>query len=372
MAKRDYYEVLGVSKTASEEEIKKAYRSLAKKYHPDISKEPGAEEKFKEVQEAYDNLGDAEKRANYDQFGFTDPNQFGGAGGFGGFGGAGGFGGFDDILNSFFGGGARTQQRGGAHKGSDIEKQMTISFEEAVYGCKKVIRVTVDEECTTCGGTGAYSKNDIHTCEKCNGSGYVFVEQRTIFGMARTQTVCPRCGGKGQEITKKCDKCGGKGRVKKTKDIEVKVPAGIDNGMSLRMEGYGEAGRDGGANGDLYITFKVTPHHTFVREGSDIILTIPISFSQAALGDSIEVPTVDDPVNLKIPAGTQSGTKFRLKGRGIKNPRNSSRGDQYIIVKVETPTSLSDEQKKLFESLRNCEKQAKQSPWDKFKKMFSK
>lgn len=369
MAKRDYYEVLGVSKDASADDIKKAYRSLAKKYHPDISKEADAEEKFKEVQEAYDNLGDPDKKARYDQFGFNDPNQFGGGQGFGGFQG-GGFGGFEDILNSFFGGGRRGGSPRGSQKGNDLEKQMTITFEEAVFGCKKTIRLSVDEECTACGGTGAYSKKDIHTCERCGGTGYVYVEQQTIFGRTRTQTVCPKCGGKGQEITHKCDKCGGRGKNKITKDVEVKIPAGIDNGMSLRMEGYGESGIDGGPNGDLYITFRVTPHKVFVREGSDIILTIPISFSQAALGDTIEIPTVADPVSLKIPAGTQSGTKFRMRGKGVKNPKSGSTGDQYVIVKVETPTSLSAEEKKLFEALGNVEKKDKQSPWEKFKKKF--
>ncbi len=367
MAKRDYYEVLGLSKGASAEEIKKAYRSLAKKYHPDVSTETNAEEKFKEVQEAYDTLSDDQKKAHYDQFGHTDPNQFGGGGGFGGFGG--GFGGFEDIINSFFGGGS---SRRGSQKGNDIEKQMTITFEEAVFGCTKKVRLTVDEECTTCGGTGAYSKNDIHTCSKCGGSGYVTVEQQTIFGRTRSQQVCPRCNGKGQEITKKCDKCHGAGKNRVTKDVEVKVPAGIDNGMSVRMSGYGEAGYDGGPNGDLYISFKVTPHEEFVRDGSDIYLTIPISFTQAALGDSIEIPTVTEPVNLKIPAGTQSETKFRLRGKGVKNPKNGSIGDQFVIVKLETPTNLTNEQKLLFEQLAKAESKDKISPWEKFKKKFAK
>ncbi len=369
MAKRDYYEVLGVSKSASEDEIKKAYRALAKKYHPDISKEENAEEKFKEVQEAYDVLSDASKKSNYDRFGFEDPTAGFGGGGFGGSG-FGGFGGFEDILNSFFGGGGRSS-RSSRSRGNDLEKQMTITFEEAVFGCKKTIRVNIEEECTTCGGTGAYSKSDVHVCEKCGGTGYVYVEQRTIFGAARTQTVCPKCGGKGQEITKKCDKCSGKGRIKKTKDIEVKVPAGIDNGMTLRMEGYGEPGIDGGLAGDLFITFKVEPHKVFVRDKDDIILTIPISFSQAALGDTIEVPTVEESVSLKIPEGTQSNTKFRLRGKGVKNPKNGGKGDQYVVVKVETPTNLTKEEKELLTKLGNVEKTSKKSPWEKFKSKFS-
>lgn len=368
--KRDYYEVLGVSKTASADEIKKAYRSLAKKYHPDINKEPGAEEKFKEINEAYEVLSDDQKRSNYDQFGFADPNQgFGGAGGFGG--GFSGFGGFEDIFSSFFGGGqSRTQRRGGRQRGEDIEKSMTITFDEAIKGTKKIIRVTVDEECSSCGGTGAYSKSDIHTCDRCKGQGSVYVDQRTFFGTARTQTICPSCGGKGQNITKKCEKCSGKGRIRKTKDVEVKIPAGIDSGMTLRMEGYGGAGVDGGPNGDLFISFKVEPHKVFIRDNNDIILNIPISFTQAALGDSIEVPTVEDPVSLKIPAGTQTGTKFRLRGKGVKGVKSSIRGDQYVIVKVETPTSLTKEERELFEKLKKSESSNKQSPWEKFKNLF--
>ncbi len=370
MAEKDYYATLGVDKSASADDIKKAYRNLAKKYHPDINKEPGAEEKFKEINEAYSVLSDETKRKNYDQFGTADPTGgFGGAGGFSGFGGSGGFGGFEDIFSQFFGGG-RTSQRDTNRRGADIEKQMVISFEEAVFGCKKTIRVTVDEECATCGGTGAYSKSDLHTCTRCNGQGTIYVNQRTFFGTARTQTVCQACGGKGQTISRKCENCGGKGRVRKTKDVELKVPQGIDNGMTLRMEGYGQGGVDGGEPGDLFITFKITPHKFFVREGDDISLTIPISFSQAALGDSIEVPTIDGSALLKIPAGTQSGTKFRLKGKGVKNVRSTTYGDEYIIVKVETPTSLSKDEKALFEKLAGVEKVEKKSAWEKFKDLF--
>lgn len=371
MAKRDYYEVLGVSKGASQDEIKRAYRQLAKKYHPDINKEPGAEEKFKEINEAYDTLSDEQKKARYDQFGFDDP--MGGAGGAGGFSGfSGGFGGFEDIFSSFFGGGARSNQQNGPKQGDDVEKNMTISFEEAVYGCKKKIRLTVDDECTACVGTGAYSKNDIKVCPKCKGQGRVLVRQQTIFGQSTVQTTCPDCGGKGKIITKKCEACSGKGRVRKTKDVEVNIPAGIDNGMTLRMAGCGEAGANGGAPGDLYITFTVTAHKNFIRDGFDIILNVPISFTQAALGDTIEVPTIDSPVMLKIPAGTQSETRFRLRGKGTKNPKSSSsmRGDQFVVVHVETPTNLTQEEKELFEKLGNVEKKEKKSPWEKFKSLF--
>lgn len=367
--KRDYYEVLGVQKSATQDEIKKAYRSLAKKYHPDINKDPGAEEKFKEINEAYETLSDEQKRKRYDQFGFDDPmGGMGGAGGFSGFGGA-GFGGFEDIFSSFFGGGSRRQSNG-PRQGEDIEKQMTISFEDAVYGCKKKVRLSVDEECTACGGTGAYSKSDIHTCPDCHGTGYILRRQQTIFGMTQTQSVCPRCHGTGKEITRKCDVCGGAGRVRKTKDVEIKIPEGIATGMSLRMEGYGAAGSNGGPNGDLYITFNVTPHKTFVREGNDIYLEIPISFTQAALGDTIEVPTLWEPEKLKIPAGTQSETKFKIRGKGVKNPKGMGRGDQYVIVHVKTPTNLTREEEEIFRKLETVEKTEKKSVWENFKNLF--
>lgn len=375
MAKRDYYEVLGLTKGASQEDIKKAYRQLAKKYHPDVNKEAGAEEKFKEINEAYDTLSDEQKKARYDQFGFNDPTGGSGDGGFGGFGGAGGFsgfGGFEDIFSSFFGGGGSRGASNSPRQGKDLEKTMTITFEEAVYGCKKKIRLTVDDECTHCGGTGAYSRNDIKTCPKCKGQGRVLIRQQTIFGQSTVQSTCPDCGGTGKIISKKCPECMGKGRVRKTKDVEINIPAGIDTGMTLRMNGYGEAGVNGGEHGDLYITFTVTPHKNFIREGSDIILNVPISFTQAALGDSIEVPTIDNPVLLKIPAGTQTDTKFRLRGKGTKNPKtgSSARGDQYVIVHVETPTNLSAEEKDLIEKLGACQKKDKKSPWDKFKNLF--
>ena len=378
MAKRDYYEVLGLTKGASQDDIKKAYRSLAKKYHPDINKEPGAEEKFKEINEAYDTLSDETKKARYDQFGHDDPT--GGAGGFGGFGGfegfsggAGGFGGFEDILSSFFGGGSRSNPNG-PRDGNDVRKNMTISFEEAVYGCKKKVTLNIQDECTSCGGTGAHSKNDINVCPKCKGQGRVLIRQQSIFGQSTVQTTCPDCGGKGKVITKKCTVCSGKGRVKRTKDVEVTIPQGIDTGMTLRMAGCGEAGINGGNQGDLYIDFTVTPHKNFIRKDSDIILNVPISFTQAALGDNIEVPTIDSPVNLKIPAGTQSETKFRLRGKGTKNPKspNSGRGDQIVIVHVQTPTNLSDYEKDLLEKLGNAERQEKKSPWEKFKSLFNK
>lgn len=374
MAKRDYYEVLGLQKGASADEIKKAYRQLAKKYHPDINKEPGAEEKFKEINEAYDTLSDDQKKARYDQFGHEDPTQGFGGGGFGGFEGfgGGGFGGFEDIFSSIFGGGSsRSRNSSGPRKGADVEKKMSITFEEAVYGCKKKVRLSVDEECIHCGGTGAASKDDVKTCPKCKGQGRVLMRQQTIFGTSTVETACPDCGGRGKIITKKCEHCNGKGRNRITKDVEVTIPAGIQTGMTLRMEDYGESGYNGGPSGDLYISFVCGEHKNFKRDGQNIILEIPISFSQAALGDTIEVPTIDGNVSLKIPAGIQNGTKLRMRGRGTKNPKGGiSRGDQIVIVKIETPTNLSNEEKKLYEELDKLQNKEKKSPWEKFKSLF--
>jgi len=369
--KRDYYDVLGVSKTATDDEIKRAYRKLARQYHPDVNKAPDAEQKFAEINEAYGVLSDKEKRAKYDQYGFNDPTQgFGGGGNpFGE--GFGGFGGFEDIFSSFFGGG-RQSSRQRAQRGRDIEKSMTISFDEAVHGCKKIIRVNVDETCTSCGGTGAYSSSDIHTCSQCNGTGYVFVQQRTILGVARTQTQCPKCHGTGKQIDKVCPNCGGKGKVRKANDIQINIPAGIDNGMTLRVEGKGMAGDQGAPNGDLYITFNVERHQYFRRDGNDIEIDAPITFAQAALGTTLDVPTIDETVSVKIPKGVQSGTKLRLRGKGVKDPKGNGRGDQYIIIKVETPTGLNSEQEELLKKFDASYKASnKKSAWDKLKDFFS-
>ena len=371
--KRDYYDVLGVSKTATDDEIKKAYRSLAKKYHPDLNPDnKEAEEKFKEVNEAYETLSDQNKRSQYDQFGHDGPQGFGGSG-FGGFGGS-GFGGFEDIFSSFFGGGRTSNVKNSnrPRQGDDVEQSITIDFLESIEGCKKQIKVNADEECSSCGGSGAFSKNDIHICDRCRGTGSVVVEQNSIFGRVQTQTTCPKCGGRGQDITRKCEKCSGKGRSRKTKDITVNIPAGISDGMSMRLEGKGHAGYNGGPNGDLYVNVRVRAHKEFKRDGDDIFLQIPISFTQAALGDSIEIPTVYGNVTLKIPAGTQSHTKFRLKGKGAKNVRSSSYGDQYVTVVVEVPTNLSNEEKNLIEKLGKLEGKKGETPWEKFKKRFSK
>ncbi|CCV64210.1 Chaperone protein DnaJ [Alteracholeplasma palmae J233] len=367
--KRDYYEVLGVSKTASAEEIKKAYRQLAKKYHPDISKEENAEAKFKEVQEAYDVLGDQEKRSNYDQFGHAGAqggNPFEGFGG--GFGGAD----FSDIFSSFFGGGRSSQQnsRQTQYRGNDIERMMTIDFMEAVLGSKKQVEVEIEQDCGHCHGTGAENKKDIETCDKCHGTGAVNVEQRTMFGTFRTQQACPKCGGTGKHIKEKCHKCSGSGREKVKKTVEVKIPAGVDTNMTLRVSGYGEGGNQGAPSGDLYITFRVRPHKIFKREGQDIILEVPLTFSQATLGTTIDIPTIYGDVKMKIPAGTQAGTKLRMKDKGIADVKSGRKGAQYVIVSLITPTNLTSDEKKLFEQLDQLDSTRKKSAWDRFKDLF--
>jgi len=374
MAKRDYYEVLGVSKSASDDEIKKAYRQLAKKYHPDTSTEENATEKFKEVQEAYETLKDPQKRARYDQFGHEDPTAGFGGSGFSGFGGSGfgGFGGFEDIFESFFGGGGRSS--GGRRtqtKGRDLRINMTITFEEAAFGCEKTINLNKYDTCPKCNGLGAESKNDIETCSRCHGSGQVTVEQNTILGRVRTQSACPNCSGTGKVIKKKCSNCNGEGRVKKSSPIKVKIPSGVEDGQGLRLTGYGDASSNGGPNGDLLINVSVKKHDLFERDGIDIYLELPITFSQAALGDEIKVPTIHGEEKFKIPAGTQTGTKFKLSNKGITLSRGgmSRTGNQYIIVNVVTPTKLSSEQKELFVKLSNTNEKS-ESFFDKIKKYF--
>ncbi len=369
MSKRDYYDVLGVSKGASDSEIKSAYRKLARQYHPDVSQEDNAEEKFKEVSEAYEVLSDSQKRAQYDQFGHAGTQGGFGGGGFGG--GAGGFG-FDDIdlgdlFGSFFGGGAR----GGGNRparGRDYERQMNLTFEEAAFGTTKRINVTMTEDCTACGGTGAETRADLSTCPDCGGSGAKVTQRQTIFGTQQVQTTCPKCSGTGKIVKNKCKKCNGKGKQTTSKDIDVKVPAGVNTGNQLRLDGYGEVGANGGPSGDLYVLFNVAEHEYFIREENDIYLEVPVSFSQVALGDTIQVPTIYGDIKLKIPAGTQSGTKFKLKDKGIENFRTKRKGQQYVIVNVETPKKLSPSEKKLFEDLAKMEQ--KDSVFTKFRKKF--
>ncbi|MBE0701193.1 MAG: molecular chaperone DnaJ, partial [Acholeplasmataceae bacterium] len=307
--KRDFYEVLGIAKGASDDDIKKAYRALAKKYHPDVSKEPDAEKKFKEVQEAYDTLGDPNKKSSYDQYGHTgNPfDSFGGSGA-----GFEGFGGFGDIFSQFFGGGSRQKQNyNGPQRGDDLERVMTVDFMEAVLGTKKTIKVDIDEDCPACHGTGAESNQDVETCDRCHGDGHVNVEQRTMFGTMRSQQVCPKCGGAGKIIKKRCQSCNGRGRVKTTKTVDVNIPAGVDNNMSLKVAGYGNGGTKSGSKGDLFLSFRVRPHRVFKRQNDDIILDVPITVTQAVLGAMIDVPTIYGDVSLKIPAGIQHGTILR-------------------------------------------------------------
>ncbi|MGI6735838.1 MAG: molecular chaperone DnaJ [Anaerovoracaceae bacterium] len=350
--KRDYYEVLGLQKGASDEEIKRAFRKLAMKYHPD--KNPGdkeAEERFKEVNEAYSVLGDPEQKKKYDQFGHAgvDPNA--------GFGGAGytGFEGFDDLFNMFgdmfggrSGGGPR---RRGPSQGRDLQHSMTISFEEAAFGVKKEIRLTKHVVCETCGGSGAEPGTSKATCPKCGGSGEVRTQQRTPFGMFQSSQPCDRCGGSGQIIEKPCHDCGGSGRIRKTVTLSVDVPAGIDDDNVITLRGQGEPGSNGGPAGDLYIVIKVRPHKLFRRRGQDLQIEIPITFEQAALGDEITVPTLDGKVKYKIPAGTQPGTIFRLKGKGVKAVNSNRHGDLYVRANLEVPKKLNAKQKKAIQTM---------------------
>jgi molecular chaperone DnaJ len=344
MSKRDYYEVLGVSKSATKDELKKAYRKLSKQFHPDINKEPGADEKFKEVKEAYEVLSDDQKRAHYDQFGHVDPNQGFGAGDFGG-----GFGGFEDIFNSFFGGGGgRRRDPNAPRQGADLQYTMTLKFEEAVFGKETDIEIPREETCDTCDGSGAKPGTKVDTCKHCHGSGQLNVEQNTPFGRIVNRRVCHYCNGTGKEIKERCSTCSGTGKVTRRNKIHVKIPAGVDDGQQLRVAGKGEAGINGGPPGDLYIVFHIRSHEFFERDGDDIYCEMPITFVQAALGDEVEIPTLHGKVKLKVPAGTQTGTKFRLKGKGVPNVRGYGTGDQHVLVRIVTPTKLSEKQKQLL------------------------
>lgn len=341
--KRDYYEVLGVGKNASADDIKKAYRQLARKYHPDVNKEANAEEKFKEVKEAYDVLSDDGKRATYDQFGHVDPNQGMGGGGF-----QGDFGGFGDIFDMFFGGGGGRRDPNAPQRGSDLQYSMTIEFKEAVFGKETEITIPRTESCDTCHGSGAKPGTRPETCSVCRGTGQQEVVQNTPFGRMVNRRACSNCGGTGRVIKDKCGTCHGAGKVKKQRKINVRIPAGVDDGAQIRLSGEGEGGMKGGPAGDLYIVIRVKSHEFFDREGDDIYCEVPLTFVQAALGDEIEVPTLTEKVKLKVPAGTQTGTYFRLKGKGVPKLRGYGQGDQHVKVTVVTPTKLSEEQKELL------------------------
>ena len=352
--KRDFYEVLGVPRSATDDEIKKAYRKLAKKYHPDLNPDDSsAEQKFKEVSEAYEILSDKEKRSRYDQFGHAgvDPN-FGAGGGAGGFG---GFGGFDmgDIFGDIFGGGfggfgGRSNARRGPQRGSNVSTEVTITFEEAAFGCEKEINLYRIETCPDCSGSGAKAGTEVTTCSVCGGRGQVTTTQRTILGNMQTVTTCSACGGKGKVAKEPCSKCAGKGRVKKNRKIKVKIPAGIDNGQTISLSGQGNAGEQGAPNGDLYVSVYVKPSPMFERNGYDVSYKMDISFAEAALGATVEVPTLDGKVKYEIPEGTQPGTVFRFKGKGIPYLKRSGRGDQYVMVNVVVPKKLSGKQKELL------------------------
>ena len=353
MNKRDYYEVLGVDKNASEADIKSAFRRLAKKYHPDVSKEPDAAEKFKEAQEAYAVLSDADKRRQYDQYGHAAFDQMGGgAGGFD-------FSGFDfsdifgDLFGSSFGfGGGRGASSSRPRKGSDSLIRMNLTFEEAVFGCKKTINVNVSEECNECHGKGGHNEK---TCPDCHGTGQQTIEQRTMFGTFASRTTCSTCGGKGKTYETKCSTCRGTGKVNKNKDIELRVPAGVNTGNRLRLAGKGEAGTNGGPNGDIYVEFSVKEHPLFERDDNDIYLTLPITITEAVLGAKKEIPTLYGNVKLTIPAGSSTNDKHRIKGKGVEDVQTGRKGDMYIIIDVHIPKKLSKEQKKLFEQLHKTE-----------------
>jgi molecular chaperone DnaJ len=348
--KKDYYELLGLSKGASEQEIKRAYRKLSKQYHPDINQESGAEKKFKEISEAYEILSDPQKRAAYDQYGFagTDPNYGGGSGGFSGFGdfSGGGFGGFEDIFENFFGGGGSSRSNPNApRQGADLQYSITLEFEEAIFGIEKEIKYNRESDCHTCHGTGAKSGTSPVTCRKCHGTGQISIERQTPLGRMVSQQVCDVCHGTGKEIKEKCPACHGTGHESNQHKVKVNVPAGVEDGQQMRLQDQGEAGSNGGPYGDLYVIFRVKKSKLFEREGSEIFYEMPLNFVQVALGDEVEVPTVHGDVKLKIPAGTQTGTNFRLRGKGAPKLRGSGNGDEHVVVKVVTPNNLDEMQK---------------------------
>ena len=344
MNNTEYYDRLGVSKDASQDEIKRAYRKMSKKYHPDINKEPGAEEKYKEVQEAYETLSDDQKRAAYDQYGPDGANGFGGQGGFGGFDGGAGFGGFEDIFSSFFGGGA-TRNPNAPRQGDDLQYRVNLSFEEAIFGAEKEVHYNREATCKTCSGSGAKPGTSPVTCGRCHGQGVINVDTQTPLGMMRRQVTCDVCHGTGQEIKEPCQTCHGTGHEKQSHKVSVKIPAGVETGQQIRLAGQGKAGFNGGPYGDLFVIINVNPSDKFTRDGSTIYYTLNISFVQAALGDTVEVPTVHGNVEMTIPAGTQTGKTFRLKGKGAPRLRGGSQGDQHVTVKIVTPTKLNDAQK---------------------------
>ena len=354
-SKRDYYEVLGVARTASDDDIKKAFRRLARQYHPDVNKDKDAEARFKEVNEAYEVLSDPQKRQMYDQFGHEGPRMGAGGAGFENF----GFGGFSDIFQTFFGGQAGAARRG-PQRGADLRYNLTLAFEEAVFGAEKTLEIPRADTCPECKGSGAEAGTQPSRCPNCNGTGEIRRVQQSIFGQFVNVVMCERCQGEGRVITTPCHECRGAGRVRVTKTVDLKVPGGVDTGSQIRLSGEGEAGPHGGPSGNLYVAITVKKHAYFERDGADILYTLPINFAQAALGDEIEVPTVDGKVQLKIPAGTQSGKVFRLKDKGVPHLRGAGRGDQHVYVKVVTPTELSAKEREVLEQLKAVSKRQPQ------------
>ncbi|MBR5271916.1 MAG: molecular chaperone DnaJ [Clostridia bacterium] len=378
--KRDYYEVLGVDKSASDDEIKKAYRKLAKKYHPDLNPDDKqAEANFKEVNEAYEVLSNSEKKAKYDQFGHAgvDPNFGAGGGGYGG--GFSDFGDIGDIFSSFFGGGfgggAQRSNPNAPQRGRDVTVSVTISFEEAAKGCTKTINFPHIENCSTCGGSGAAKGSEVETCPVCHGQGSVRVQQRSLFGITETYKTCDRCRGKGKTVKNPCGDCSGTGRVRKNKKLDIKIPAGIDDGQMLSLSGQGDCGVNGGPAGALRVSVRVRPHPLFERDGYDVWLDFPVTFAQAALGAEITVPTIDGKVSYNLHDGAQPGDVFKLKGRGIQKLNGSGKGDQYVRVTVEVPKNLNSKQKELLREFEEASGdknyQKRKSFFDKIKDTFS-
>jgi molecular chaperone DnaJ len=366
-AKRDYYEVLGLQRTATDDEIKKAFRRLARQYHPDVNKEHDAEVRFKEISEAYEVLSDTQKRQAYDRFGHAGVNAGAGAG-------AGGFDtfvNFGDLFEQFFG---TAQRKGAPQRGQNINYDLTISFEEAVFGCQKEIEIPRWETCGTCHGNGAQPGTATQRCTYCQGTGEIRRVQQSIFGQFVNVMVCDRCRGEGRVITTPCERCRGQGRVRNNRRVVVNIPAGVDDGVTVRVAGEGEVSGRGGTAGNLLVNLTVKPHPFFKRQGNDIIYELPCSFTQVALGDEVEVPTIDNNAAiLKIPAGTQTGRSFRMKGMGVPIVHSQGRGDMHVLVKLVTPTSLSNRQKELLREFAEIEKQQNErgsSIFDKIKDAF--